>query len=128
MSGPIQSIVSANVSFTHTHACINPYKLSLLQEYEVATLCDDPSTEPLEDTIPPMHMLQEVTSEDEEDDDDAMTSSDDNEKYKVVDDTSEDYTPDLGELAAADSDGGHDSDNNNAECMVRNIYKLMYPM
>ena len=85
----------------------------------MATLCDDPSTEPLEDTIPPMHMLQEVTSEDEEDDDDATTSSDDNENYKVMD---EDYISDLGELAAADSDGGHDSDNNNAECMVRNIY------
>ena len=88
----------------------------------MATLCEDPSTLPLEDAIPPMHMLQEVNSEDEEDDDDAMTSSDDNEKYKMVDDTSEDYTPDVGELAAADSDGHseHDSDNNNVKSMVRN--------
>ena len=86
----------------------------------MSTLCEDNSTLPLElgeDAIPPMHMLQEVTSEDDEEDDDAM-SSDDNEKYKIVDDTSEDYTPGVSELAAADSDEGHDSDSNSKK-MVR---------
>ena len=100
-----QPIISSNVSCTTL--CNSVGDIYYIQEYEVSNLYDSSLALPEDQDEmlqPVMHILREETSEAE--DFDAALS--DSEKYKLVDDMSEDFTVDPVDLQ--ESTDSEDSD------------------
>ena len=94
-----------------------------MQEYEVSNLYDSSLALPDQDAIlqPVIHMLREDNSELEGEDFDVSLS--DSEKYKLVDDMSEDFTVDPADLQES-TGSDEDSDVGCAVSATDSVWQL----